>query len=300
MTLQFSDLFSGIPEQVNHYLNKKFERAGLTHQMVTLDSMQIEYWDTRDSAKPTLLLIHGFGADSRIQWVYLVKELSKTHRLIIPNLLYFGNSYDDQKITTTFRQVEMVEQLLAFAHVEKYAVAGISYGTLIALYLAERHAEVEKVVLISTPAYGEEVIGQELLLKQLHATSFVDLLIPEDAADMKRLMKVGYALPPPLPNKVLLKLIPSIVGSTRVEKTLLLTDLVENRNEYVGRHKNCMQTLLILVGEKDPLTPKEIAENLAKHYPNAQVHRIRKTAHLPMLERPKAVRKRLIPFMTEP
>jgi pimeloyl-ACP methyl ester carboxylesterase len=299
MTLNISDLFSGIPERVDHYLQKKFERAQLKQREVILDSMKIEYWDTEAFSKPVLLLIHGFGADSKIQWIYLVKKLSKTHRLIVPNLLYFGNSDDSTKITTTFRQVEMVECLLSFLSVDTFSVAGISYGTLIAMYLAERHPNVEKVVLMSTPAYGEEVILQATLLKNLKAKTFVDVLIPENASDMKRLMKVGYAFPPPLPDKMLKQFIPSVVGLTRTEKTALLIDLVEQREEYVGRHKKITQPLLIIVGEKDPLTPKEIAANFQKHYPNAIIHRIRKTAHLPMLERPKAVRKLLIPFLVE-
>ena len=60
------------------HLNGKMKKAGLQLQFEQVDSgAQIEHWDSQDTTKPALLLVHGFGASTKYQWYKQVKLLSR-------------------------------------------------------------------------------------------------------------------------------------------------------------------------------------------------------------------------------
>jgi pimeloyl-ACP methyl ester carboxylesterase len=49
---------------------------------------------SKDTTKPYLLMLHGMGANARTNWGSQVLDLyPKNFNLILPDLIYFGESY---------------------------------------------------------------------------------------------------------------------------------------------------------------------------------------------------------------
>ena len=106
-------------------------RAGLEeHTVSTDDGLRWRVLQSSDADQaPAVLLIHGFGADSR-NWVRFANELEGDYRFVIPDLPGHGNT---EPRTTNMdygisEQAERLFRLLDALQVERAHVAGNSMG----------------------------------------------------------------------------------------------------------------------------------------------------------------------------
>lgn len=99
-----------------------------------------------------VLLLHGLGATGDY-FGSLYDDLSRTHRLLIPDLLGFSRSLDDQ--CHDFSPTAHVDALNALGLLSaSVTVAAHSMGAAVALLWAQRHPErANGVVRFAPPAY---------------------------------------------------------------------------------------------------------------------------------------------------
>ncbi|XP_042415459.1 uncharacterized protein LOC122004674 [Zingiber officinale] len=113
-------------------LHLSFLRCSLRPVTLYLGHASLHIWGPnprRASQKPALLLIHGFGGNSKWQWECQMGALSHSFDLYI------------------VQYVAEAMRLLGFA---RYSVMGISYGGFVAFRLAEMEAEsVERVAILT-------------------------------------------------------------------------------------------------------------------------------------------------------
>ena len=104
-----------------------------------------------------VLLVHGLAASGQF-WGARFDALGRTHRLVVPDLLGFG---DSPKPPSGYGPAEHIEALLAClaevgADDEPTVVVGHSMGALLAISLAASHPErVRAVVAFSAPLYHD-------------------------------------------------------------------------------------------------------------------------------------------------
>jgi pimeloyl-ACP methyl ester carboxylesterase len=104
-------------------------------------STEIFYQDIGHGAP--VLLLHGFGEDSRV-WHHQVDFLKDYCRLIIPNLPGSGKTIDNGNPLIASSIEEMAETIFAlmvFISTKPFIVLGHSMGGYITLAIAEKHAE---------------------------------------------------------------------------------------------------------------------------------------------------------------
>lgn len=87
----FTLLSSNSFRVIDALIKKKMSNASMQLHKKVIHDDTVEYWDN-ELEKPALVLLHGFGATTRYQWFRQVEMLSKNYRVILPNLLHFGNS----------------------------------------------------------------------------------------------------------------------------------------------------------------------------------------------------------------
>ncbi len=85
-----------------------------------------------------VILLHGFCLDNSI-WDEVKGQLSKSCRLMLPDLPGFGNSFSDKKDFTIDWYVDMLKELLEYNEIEHCVLLGHSLGGYIALAFAERY-----------------------------------------------------------------------------------------------------------------------------------------------------------------
>ncbi len=119
--------------------------------MPTLNHNHAEiYYETHGQGDP-IVLIHGFGLDSRI-WQGQVKELSKTNKIVTYDLRGFGKS---SLPNGQYSHHEDLHELLKHLNIKEAKLVGHSFGGEVAVNFAlEYPEEVSSLVLISSSLGG--------------------------------------------------------------------------------------------------------------------------------------------------
>lgn len=127
----------------------------------------------RGSGAP-VVAIHSSGMSSR-QWRKLEGELSTTHRVILPDLLGYGESTpypDEERFHFSLDQLALERLLDAIG--EPVHLVGHSYGGFLALLVAlHRPRNVRSLAVYEPVSFG--------VLRSKHDTEALATLMPEDA-----------------------------------------------------------------------------------------------------------------------
>lgn len=119
----------------------------------TINGIDLHY-QTRGDGEP-LVLLHGFFGSSG-DWVHLfdLDALSRSYRLIVPDMRGHGRSTNPPR-TITHRQCALdILALLDHLDVERCKAVGVSFGGNTLLHMATRQPDrVDAMILVSAPSY---------------------------------------------------------------------------------------------------------------------------------------------------
>lgn len=284
-------------------LGRKLERRGLASTTVRLGDANVHYYEGGTSAghpdSPPVVLLHGFGASAVWQWHEQVGPLARRHRVIMPDLLWFGGSWSKKRDFGVDYQIEVVLQLLDHLGIEQAHFVGISYGGIVAHELAALHPErVAKLVILDSPGRVYTADDHTAMLARFNVSNVGALLVPNTPEDVQVLMELGYHKPPKAPRWVQSQVLDTMYGQFREEKELLLTTLLEQLDELDERPGQVTQETLLIWGELDPVFPLEIGRRLeASMQGRARLRVVEKAGHAPNLEHGDLVARWLLEFL---
>ncbi len=274
----------------------------------------------RDEGNPNgkvLVMIHG-GFGSLHNWEGWVDNLKDDYRLISMDLLGHGltgkypkNLYDRHS------ERDAVHQLLQKLGVEKYSIAGNSFGGGVALELVLQYPqEVEGLILVDSEGIPNGEDGYDISL-------FNDdkPITPSDPDfyTLSLLERVGSKFI----NKYVVK---STLDSMVYNKALLTDDFVDyyskilryegNREaqllmfrqgmyliskngkmDLLPRLKEINCPTLIMQGKQDFLVPMKVAEKFKANIKGSKLAVVDNAGHMPMIEKPKETAKFIEEFM---
>ncbi|MBK9192584.1 MAG: alpha/beta hydrolase [Crocinitomicaceae bacterium] len=257
----------------------------------------MEYWDTEEN-KPIILLLSAFAPEAKYSWFKQIRTLKKNYRVVMPNLLYFGKSRMNTPAFDVSDQVSAMNSLLEFLGAKKISLLGASYGGLIAIELAQSEKfEIEKLILASPKviySQDKDIYIQPGTKEPLLRT---DLLVPGNAADLKRLFDLSYHKKMPIPHFVFKNLHKHLYTSNPHEKKQIV-EACKAEKTSCKRKLNFNFSTLIICGKHDKLVSKEDVENLKELIgEQAQIILIPRTAHMPNYERPWYYNKSIKKFL---
>mgnify|MGYP000382980092 CR=1 FL=1 len=287
-------------EIAERHLNKKYEKAGLVHKVETFGRFQVDYWEkTQD--KPFMVLINGFGASTKYQWAEQIEDLADDYSLVLPNLLYFGESKPvDGSDAGVEDQVEMITTFLKEKRIELAHVMGVSYGGLVAGEFARQHPEViSKLILFDTPLKFFDTRYLDTVKAIYNVESHIDLFAPNSHKGLKDLLVLAYYKPPKVPAFAL-KSPYREMYAPRIEKLKkMLLELPEVAEKYNSYSYDIGKPTLLIWGAHDDVIPVSVGEQLHEHIKGSEFHVIPKTKHMPNMERPKEFNAILLGFLSE-
>jgi pimeloyl-ACP methyl ester carboxylesterase len=237
-------------------------------------------------AGPTIVMLHGFGASGLWQWHEQVPALAAGHRLVIPDLLWFGDSFSKVADFGIDHQVRAVRALLAHLGVRRAQVMGVSYGGLVAYELATAAPEmVSKLVIVDSPGRAYTRADYDSLRDRFHAKHVADILIPAKPDGVRRLLDLAYDAPPWTPDWVLPQIHAAFYSRHRAEQVALLDSVLGNLDALAARPDPRAPTLIVW-GRNDPVFPLEIGRRLAARLgERAKLEIIEDAKHAPNVER---------------
>ena len=235
-----------------------------------------------DGRKPTMVFVHGagldhspFGLQSRYfgyhGWNVLALDLPGHGRSAGPPVASIAGMAD-----WVFKAVKA----------QKFSVVGHSMGALVALECASRQpARIEKIALLGV-AYPMKV-----------SEAFLDAARRNDHAayDMETIW--GHAPQVPLggnPNPGMWMYGDTLARLRRLAPGVLYNDLKACNDYVLAGEVSC--PVLMVLGQRDVMTPPKSAASLAQELKHAEVKTIRFSGHSLMAEAPDATLDALVEF----
>lgn len=282
------------------YTNNKFKKKDFQRQIKTIGDVSVEYWDNHNK-KPVLVLIHGFGATANFQWFKQIKSLEKEYRLIIPSLLYFGETTPITNYKYGVQdQVNIISGLLDSLKIDNAHICGVSYGGLVAGEFTRQNPErVNKLVLFDAVLkfYSEEDVKN--LCDAYDVSDFKELFVPQNEKELKRLIKVAYLKPPQVPAFLLKSAYKELYKAKLNHLKLLLSTMYVEMSFLKEQEYKFKNETLLIWGEQDDVVPLSLAKQLNQHLVNSKLITIPKTKHMPNLEKPRLFNSIITEFLKE-
>ena len=269
-------------------LERQYRAEGLEAEMLIAGNDRVHYWVGGRGSRPVLLL-HGFGASAVWQWALQVESFAAEHRLIIPDLLWFGESSSTTADYSLDHQVAAVVALLDYLGEQRVDVVGISYGGLVAYELASAHPDrVRRLALVDSPGRSYGRADYEALCRRFGVEHFAEVLLPQDTEAMRRLVHLGVEGDPHAPGFVLRQARRELFVANAEQKRGMLDALLRDLPDPARRPDPRARDTLLVWGSHDPVFPLPLAHRLKEHLgPGARLEVIEHARHTPNLEWPE-------------
>jgi pimeloyl-ACP methyl ester carboxylesterase len=243
---------------------------------------------------PKIVLLHAFPLNPTM-WQPQIAALGDQFRILAPRL-YDLRGDDSRPIDTVVDMADAVADWLDHQMVrEPVIVGGLSMGGYVALAFARRHARrLRGLILADTKAekdnataranrYRAIAVVQEQGVGALIDEMMPKMISPDSAHNQPHLADHIRAM---------------AIKQSDDEVVAAIKALRDRPNSTPSLSKIAVPTLVI-VGEKDLLTPPALSEALARAIPHATLSVIPGAGHLSNLEQPAAFNSALIDFVSK-
>ena len=241
---------------------------------------------------PPILLIHGFPY-SKSMWDEQVRELGEEFQMITYDLRGHGESQATPGPYTMEALADDVNALLETLRIQKVSLGGFSMGGYVALAFYRKYPErVDKLLLLDTrpqadseqAKQGRETLAQQVEKegnKALAESLPARMLTPATVAKRPEIVKSAR-------DMILAASPQGIAGAARG---------MALRRDQTDLLSRIAVPTLVLVGERDAVTPPGDSELMASRIPNAKLVKISGAAHLSNLEKPQEFSEAIHDFL---
>lgn len=249
--------------------------------------------DVREIGKgPAIVLVHGFPLDGAM-WSGVARALSPRFHVFKPDLPGRGNS-DAPAPTSVEAHADFLESLLG--QIEgPVGLAGFSFGGYVALALMKRRPEkVRALALVDTRASADDDAGRAKRDETIAAVR------EQGVAPLVESMPAKLVSPESMGRADLVERVRRIISRQRPETVEADLTAMRDRPDSNDFLPEISVPALVVVGERDALTPPADSEAMAAAIPNARLVVVPGAGHLTPMERPKAVAEALGEFFAAP
>ncbi|HEY3172201.1 MAG TPA: alpha/beta fold hydrolase [Thermoanaerobaculia bacterium] len=239
------------------------------------------------SGKP-VLLVHGYPLDGAM-WSGVARALSTQFRVLKPDLPGRGNT-EAPAPDSIEGYADFVDAIVGQLE-GPVGLAGFSFGGYITLaYLKRRPEKIRALAFVDTRASADDEAGRKKRDEMIAAVRGNGL------APVLESMPGKLLSPESLARRDLVERVQRIISRQKPET--IEADLVAMRDRPDSSDflRQISIPTLVLVGERDLLTPPADSEAMAAAIPAARLVTIPGAGHLAPMERPKAVSQALGDF----
>ncbi|MBN2007355.1 MAG: alpha/beta fold hydrolase [Anaerolineae bacterium] len=274
-----------------------------TSHTFDLDGVRMHYLDEGPQDAPPVVMVHGNPTWS-FYYRTLIPELSKTHRVIVPDHVGCGFSDKPQDYPYTLEQhIQNLERLLLSLGLQKMTLALHDWGGGIGMGFATRHPElVTRFVVFNTSAFYAPAVPfvlklarsrglGELIVRGLNLFSLSALVM--GTSQRRRFtpeVRAGYLAPyDSWRNRIAVyRFVQDIPLSTQ-HPTRATVDAIDARLHLFSHHP-----MLILWGADDfVFTTKTFLAGWRTRFPSAEVHILENAGHYVVED----AHERILPLM---
>ncbi|WP_224249176.1 alpha/beta fold hydrolase [Hyalangium gracile] len=254
---------------------------------VTVDGVPLHYRD--EGQGPPVLLLHAFPLNGSA-FDAQVKALSGRYRFILPDHRGFGQSRLGEGPTTMERIARDALALLDALKIDSAVVGGVSMGGYAAMALLREDAgRVRGLVLVDTQATADDEAGRAR--REASAKEALDKgLEPVVQTLLPKLVAAGPDSPVGREVAAMMRAAAPQAVAAAQRGMALRPDSKDILARYAG-------PALVVVGERDAVTPLEKAKQMADLISGARLEIIPDAGHLPNQEQPERFNQVLDSFL---
>lgn len=243
-----------------------------------------------------LLLVHGFPLDSTM-WREQVNELSKTFRVLAPDLRGFGQSSpvagDDAIVTMAHFADDLAAMLSAMSVSDPVTLCGLSMGGYVAFQFAARHADkLGRLILCDTKAAADTKEAAENRHKLAAKVLAEGSQVAADAMLSKLFSKRAIESQAPYveeTRQVILRTPPQTIAAA-------LRGMAA-REDFTAKLETIDVPTLVLCGAEDVITPPAEMRSIAAAIAGAEYCEVPAAGHMSPLEDPRTVNQAIRKFL---
>jgi 3-oxoadipate enol-lactonase len=266
--------------------------SGLT-RLIRAGDVELQVLE-RGQGLPVLLL-HGFPLDHSM-WDNQIESLSKTYRVIAPDLRGFGGSQVTHGVATMDQMADDVAALLDALEVnERVVLCGLSMGGYVAFEFWRKYLKrLRALVLCDTRAAAdapEVAEGRHDLADKILAEGnapLADGLIPKLFAPAT--LQLHSSMTAIQRERILTT---STTGAAAALRGMAVRNDMRRVLNYIEL------PTLVVVGEHDAISSVEEMRSIAGAMPHAQFAVIPHAGHMTPLENPEAFQAAIEPFLEQ-
>ncbi len=280
----------------NAYLKCERYFAGLQFKCLRVEEGEFVYLEGGQG--PTLLLLHGFGAD-KDSWNKLAKQLTSRFHVVALDIPGFGDSYSPKGGYDIASQARRVSNFITRKGLQDFTVMGNSYGGYIAALLSNQYpGKIKRSILIS-PLGFEQVPLTDLFENVVKGQ--LPLLLPRNLSEFSQLLNVCFYKMPFIPTFAKKQMLKRNLDNATLHHNLFYqTHLcIDGRLRF----DYALERLLIGIqvpthiiwGEQDAILSAE-ALQLLKQIDNEYITQncMDRMGHLPQIENPKRLFQQIV------
>mgnify|MGYP003439216070 FL=1 len=270
------------------------QMAGLSARQVQVGEFTIHYYEGGPADAPTLLLIHGFGAD-KDNWLRFSRPLTANYHVIALDLPGFGQSSKIANAPYDLNaQVARLEAVVRQLGLKQVNVVGNSMGGQLAAMFAARYPEQVRSVALFANAGITSPNKSEL--QSIIERGEPNPLIVTNAEDFERLMAFVFVKQPSMPAPLKQLFAERAIASHDFNQKVfeqLMTPLLALEPE-LGK---IQAPTLLLWGDQDRLLDVSSIEVMKPLLKQSSAVVMQDCGHVPMVERPEETAGHYLAFL---
>ena len=255
----------------------------------TVFGAKIRYLEAGDVKNPTIILLHGLGANAE-SWQFNVAALATKYRVVVPDQIGFGKSDKPMLKYRVGTYADFLDKFMSELKIEKASLVGNSLGGWIAgFYSIKYPSKVEKLVLADAAGLMPKEIDFDRIYQLNNSTR----------DEIRANLKLIFANPVLQNNEALVD--QSLTLRIAAGDGYTINSLIESikrREDFLdARLGEIKKPTLIVWGKQDGLIPVSDGEKFNKGIAGSSLVVFDNCGHAPQFEKAADFNKRVLEFL---
>lgn len=288
--------FSGGPDRNGSMITRFFPSS-----LGRVCYYEIEPAANTDLPVRNVFLLHGLPTNKSL-WVTVAERLAPNFRVIIPDLLGYGQSQKSPRYISHREQARVLDELRRSLDISEIYLAAHDLGASVAIdYMGEFGRNVPRLLLLSPPVYPEFAPPWIIQLARLPLVSDILLQFFREAM-LEEGIKTGLVHKEKLTKDILEKFIEPFNGPDGREvlrRVVNWGEPAEVFRYYPTIIRRVEAPTLVIQGAQDPYIPMEQVNRLERDLKRGKLEIISEGAHFLPLDVPDRVADDINRFFNE-
>lgn len=256
---------------------------------VTVFGAKIRYLEAGDEAKPTVILLHGLGAQAE-SWALTIPALAANYHVIAPDQVGFGKSDKPLLKYRVATYADFLDKFMSELKIEKASLVGNSMGGWISGLMAVKYPNrVEKIVL----ADAAGIVPANYDVNQIYQ------LNNSTRDEIRANLKLIFATPALQNNEMLVDqfFTQRVIANDGYTINAIIESIKRKEDFLNDQLAKIDKPTLIIWGKQDGLLPVSDATVFNKGIKGSQLVIFENCGHVPQFEKAADFNKTVLEFL---